>query len=95
MSLRGNPREQEPQEVAPHIDCAYGGCPKSASIRVRQGSATANVCRDHYERFHVAMAKKFLVENGMKTKDNRKALLRKFANAAPPQVRRMIEKEAA
>jgi len=41
------------------------------------------------------MAKKFLLENGMKTKDDRKALLRKFANAAPPQVRRMIEKEAA
>lgn len=96
MSLREKIREATaPQEVAPHIDCAYGGCIHPATIRVRQGQARGNVCREHYDRYHVAMARRYLHEHGCKTREERMALLRQLAHSAPPEVRRAIQKEAA
>lgn len=91
MSLREKVKEQVVEEVAPHIDCAYGGCPNSATIRIRQGTALANVCRQHYDRYHVAMAKRYLAERGVTTKEGRMELLRKLAQSAPPEVRRAIK----
>lgn len=62
---------------APHIECAFAGCPRSAKIRVKTKTGWANVCLEHDVAIVKKRADAYCKSLGLETVEQKRAWLTK------------------
>lgn len=55
------------EEIKAPIDCAYAGCQRNAVTHVLTKTGWANMCRHHYDAYHLQEARAYSAGLGLKT----------------------------
>ena len=74
MAERKAPLVEEKARIS--VECAYGGCPHDATIRLQTPTGWANVCNGHYHMRISADAHAFTKAHGLQTVDQMRAFIK-------------------